>query len=444
MKFIFSTLLAVSLSLPCLAAPEASVQPSTLPNTSASQVVLNPETLRALLLKQNVSLLSQLNKVYQAKAQVNVSRGNLLPSLNIGTLISSGPSFALNTVSMLVPFLLPSKWMDLSANKYLLQAQTEAYYIAQLNTYASAYALYQTVVNDTEMRDVLQKQYDNYKQIEDYIHTAVLGGLMQESDLLQAQAQTNISRIQVSQMNELLAKETASIRQMLGLSLNQEIIFDKNHPLKLSSEYLTPEKLLSLVKMVSVEVVQIDALVAAAKAQRWSQAFSFITGGTLSESRNASTGSLGSITPIGTVNLGFGYFPALQLSSLNIQNIALQKNQLYFDQAALVETTLKSLDQATQQYQSAVLATDSLTKFYNTEVLMFKTGTTDLLHVLTAANSLTTALSGKIKAQADLDNLRINLQRMLISDNFKNIQNCQISKKMSGTKTLDEVCGGTH
>lgn len=426
------------------------------PTKQPAVVKVNPDTLKSLLLEQNISLQVQLNKVYQAKEQVNISRASLLPSINLGSVISSGPSFALTTVSMLLPFLMPSNWFDLKESQYLLNAQATSYYIAQLNTYSSAYSVYLTVVGDMELREVLYKQYLNYKEIEDLIQMAVDAGMMQQSDLLQAQAQTQLASIQVSQVDDLLQKEKAAIRNMLALPLSQEIQFDKVHMTATPTELLPAQVILDRATAKSPEIKQMNSMISAANTAKWSKAFSFLTGASLGASRSGSGSAFGSVQSTGTVNLGFGYFPALKLSDYNIDELKLQKKQITFDQAELIESTLGSLYEAQKQVQLAQKAQATLQDVYEGEVEKFRAGLTDLLHVLSAANSLTTALTNQVKAQANLDAMRVSLNRIVIDERFAQVGACEIERKGSGgikgrlgrvfnpkkdQVTLDEACG---
>ncbi|HWU42613.1 MAG TPA: TolC family protein, partial [Bdellovibrio sp.] len=364
--------------------------------TPTAPIKINADTLKTMLLEQNISLMIQLNKVYQAKEQIALHRAQLLPSINLGTMISSGPSFALATVNMLLPFLLPSNWFDLKESQYLLNAQATSYYIAQLNTYSSAYAVYMTVVGDMDLRDVLYQQYLNYKDIEDQIQLAVDAGMMQPSDLLQAKAQTELAAIQVSQVEDLLQREKSSLREMLALPLTQDFVIEKNHLSSTTSETLPAQVLLDKATAKAPELNQLASMISAAKTAKWSKAFSFLSGSSLSSTR--SNGALSPISQIGTVNLGFGYFPSLKIADYNIDELQLQKKQVTLDQAQVIESTLGSLVQASKQYDLAAQAEANLDLVYQGELEKFRAGMTDLLHVLSAGNNLTTALTNKVKA----------------------------------------------
>lgn len=426
------------------------------PKKQQGPVKINPTTLRTLLLSRNIDIAVALNEVQQAKAQVAQARGNLLPSVNLGAVISSGPSFMLTSVSVLLPFLMPSNWLDLKESTYLLRAQGTSYYLAQLNGYASAYSVYQTILGDMQLRNALYAQYQNFKAIEDHLRLPAEVGIIRKEDYLQAQAQAQLAYVQVSQVDELLKREKASVRQMLGLELNQEIIFEEAHMTPSAAEGMNPQDLLNKIHESSPETSQMNSLITAAQYGKWSKAFSFLTGSSLGMSRPASGGAFSSVTQNGSVNLGFGYFPALQISNLNIQQLQLRKQELRLDQAQLIETTLGALEEAQKQYSAALVAEENLRSVYDAEYKRYQVGISDILHVLQAGNDLTGAIVNKVKAQTNLDTLRVSLHRMMISDQFKGIENCVIERRGSGgirgklgrifnpdkdRVTLDQICG---
>lgn len=419
-------------------------------------VTINPKTLRSLLMSRNVGIAIALNEVQQSKAQVAQARGNLLPSINLGSVISSGPSFMLTTVSFLLPFLMPSKWLDLTENTHLLKAQGTSYYLAQLNGFASAYSIYATTVGDIQLRDTIAKQYETYKAIEDQLRLPAETGMIPMEDYLQAQAQAQLALVQVSQLDELIMKEKASIRQMLGLSLDQEITFE---PLQIAAspvEELSPQELLDKVHETSPETAQINSLITAARYNKWSKTFGFLTGSSLGVSRSPAGGSFSDVTQTGSLNMGFGYFPGLEMSQLHIEQLRLRKTELRLDQAQLIETTLGSLTEAHKQLVAATLAEENLRKVYDAEYLRYQVGMTDILHVLHAGNSASGAAVNRVKAATALDTLRISLHRLMISDEFENIEKCDIQRRSSGGITgklgkifnpdrdkasLDQICG---
>lgn len=416
----------------------------------SSSVVINAQTLRKNFLARNIEIQRSLNEVHQAKTQVAIARANLLPSVNLGAVLGGGQNFMLSTVSVLLPFLMPSNWMNLHESQQLLRAQGSAYYMAQLNGYASAYTIYATVVGDMKLRQALKKQYDNFKAIEDELRLPAEMGMIPQEDYLQAQAQAKMALVQVSQLDELIKREKAAIRQMLGLSLSRNIVFEENRVPYSNTEAMGPQTLLKQVQARSPEVAQINSMILAAQAGKFKAAFSFLTGASMSTSSNP-MGGFNSVQSNGSVNLGFGYFPALELTNLHQQQLALQRQQLYYEQQQLVEVNLGAMKEAQLQYEYAAAAEDNLKKVYDAEVLRYKMGMIAMSDLVQAGNSLTNSTLARVKASTSIDTLRINLHRLVISDQFKYIPGCEIKSKGTGgglgsifrpkeQVTLDQAC----
>ncbi len=418
---LFSTLIVLALSAQvAAAAPKKS-------NT----VTINATTLRQMYLSRNIDLQISLNSVQQAKTQVSMSRAALLPSLSMGGMISSGPSFMLNTVSFLFPFLIPQNWMNLRENIYLLEASTISHYIAQLNGYASAYSLYATISSDMRLRDALQEQYENFKALEESLKLPSEMGIIRKEDYMQAQAQTSLARVQVSQADELIKKEKATLRMLLGLSLNTNIRVEAESVPASSVEGSRPQSVLNRLDGRTPEIGQLIWLVNAAKVERWSKTFNFLNSVTLAGTRSGGGGSFSSAVQ-GQVAWGPGYFPALQLSNLQINLLQLQMQDVNYDMAAAIETTLATVEQAKVQREFAGFAEDNLREVYESEKKRYEAGQIDMQIVVNAGNALTSAIVSRIEAQNSLNNARISLHRMTITGQFSKITYCRVKKIKKG------------
>ncbi len=397
MRFLSLMITVLFVTTSALAVPTAPL-PRPRPQSPPNTVTINAGSLRNIYLSRNVGIAIALNDVQQAKNQVTQARANLLPSVSLGGVISGGPSFMLTTVSFLLPFLMPSNWLDLKESNYLLKSQGMSYYLAQLNGYASAYSLYQTIVGDIQLRAALQQQYENFKGIEDQLRLPAEMGMIRMEDYLQAQAQAKLAYVQVSQMDELIKREKAAVRQMLALPLAQDIAFEDIDVPMSPVEDADPQTLLDRVNESSPENQQLNYMITAAQYGKWSKAFSFLSGSSLGMNRPSTGGAFSDVTQTGSVNLGFGYFPALQLSNLQINQLRLRKQELRFDQAQLLEVSLGSLVEAQKQLDASVSAEDNLRKVYNAEYIRYQAGMTDILHVLDAGNQVTTAILSRVKA----------------------------------------------
>lgn len=426
--------------------------PSKRTGKTGNVLHLNPQSLEKILISANNSILQELNNVYIAKTNVNIARANLLPSLALGTAYS-GSGFVVSSAVFLVPFIMPSNWFNLRENQRLLDAEVEAYYILELNQYASAYSIYTTVVNDKDMYEALKKQYDNLKQMEGEIEMGVQLGIRPVTDLYSAQAQTATLGAQVGQIQELLKQEIANLRQMLSLPLTTDIELDSIHPSPISVEGESAKSLYATTLAKAPENKQIDSLIAASRADRWSKVFSFFNSNTVSAVPSSPGGSVsfGHLTQEAGFNFGFAYFPAITLSSLNIREMELRKDAVGLEQAEVLESSLASIQSGLQQLEFAKVAEKNYSDSYDAETMEYKLGTTDFLHVLTAANLLEQATVTRVKTQTDLDSMRITLNRTLLREIFARIPECKAHQVKGGlvgnifrpTKmmSLDQLCG---
>jgi hypothetical protein len=73
-----------------------------------------------------------------------------------------------------------------------------------------------------------------------------------------------------------------------------------------------------------------------------------------------------------------------------------------------------------------------------------------LVELLQTTNSLTTALANRVTAQSSLDNQRIALHRVMLTDQFSTVAPCKIKqrsrratiKPQDQQATLDKACRG--
>jgi outer membrane protein TolC len=418
---------------------------------------VTPETLRKRLLTENISVLTGLNQLYQAKIQVNIARAQLLPSLNLGAALPSGKSnFIVSTVSFLLPFLVPSNWFNYDESQYLFDAEKDSYYLLQLNSFASAYSIYSTMVSDVELRKILNTQYENLVKIKNMIQAKYELGLAGQAELLQAQAQAELAMVQLSQIDELLLNEQSILRQSLAFPLEKDFNLVPGHVPPATVEGLSPQALLDVSLMKSPEYSQVQSLIAAAEDNNWAKVFAFINSGSLSSSSvNGASASFSSLTQTENFNFGFGYFPGVELSEAAVAQMKLRLTEVKSEQARIVESALSSLKQAQLQFQQAQSAEADLLKVFSFELENYELGLTDLQHVLDVQNSVTIAATTRAKSQLDLDGQRITLHRLIQTDEFANIKGCAIEQKQTRSfwqgikdffsssksqKTIEEIC----
>lgn len=426
MKNFKVALVSLSLLLNIVAPNLAHAQDSS--KSSRSSLALNPTTIQKQLSK-NTQVMLGLNQVHQAKDEVNIARGNLLPSLNLGGLLSfSGGGFVLSAIDFLVPFLVPSNWSNFYTQKSLFESEKLSYKVIQLNTLSSALSMYYTVLSDYQVQTIYQQQYLDLQEIYELQKRKSSTGTVPVSDLLQTQAQAQMAGVRASQLTEMNRQEIASIRKAMALPLSTNITLDfvdaKPSPWEFESASSTIRK----VNDVSVELQQFRYLVKAAKDQVWSKKFGWINGATIgSRSVNGANATFSNVTASGSINLGFALYPTIQLSQDQMREIEIQYRDIGLENTRIVESALASLIEAKQQLDLSTQAENQMARVYQIRVQEYDQGTETLTNVLFARNQMAESSVARIKSNLDVNLQRSLLQRALLASDYANIHGCSSS-----------------
>lgn len=397
------------------------------------KVALNPATIRSMLVRNNLPVLIQLSRVRQAKETVGVARGNLLPRLNLGATLSSfaNGSFGISSVAFLLPFLIPENWANLRQSEALLESQKISYRLVQLNQYASAYSVYATVQGDLALREILVREYEGLLEVRDWLEQRkrFIGTVPQE-DIDNADARAKLAYANISAMDELLLREKAALRNMLALDLAAEFDFQKMAVPASSLELKPLAEVVAAVQKASPESQQIYYLAQAAQSAKFAKTFGFMSGASL----NVHPGDNGFVTSFSGSNLsggagfsiGFDYVPSIRLANENLREIQLRARELRLQQQQLVESTIGSIRETKKQLAATTEAEVLLESVYRSEFRKYTLGLSDLLHLFEAQSKVSQATAAKVKAQMDLDMLRITLHRALLTTEFSKVPGCRI------------------
>jgi multidrug efflux system outer membrane protein len=449
-----------------LVAGLALADPTPTPSPSPAQTVtLTPDNLRTLLLSDNNQILISLNNVHIAKTNIDNARVGLLPSININFNL---PTFALSSVSFLLPFLVPSNWFALAASNHELTADENAYFIMELDTYASVYAMYEVVASDMELRAVLNQQYLDYAALESFLENEATAGLpVTPSDLEQAQAQTQAALAAVSKMDETITQEKFQIGMALALSPDTVINITPVEVAPSSMETATSfDALTEQAFSMSPEKQQQDALIAAAQDEKWSALFSWIGTNTLGDDSNNSGTSnqidFSNMQDRGTINLGLGIFTSYALSKENVTTLQLEETAIEQQIGANVGSTISSITLAINQYNDALAAEQLQQQALVNAVQDYENGSSTIQTVIQEQQTMIQFSTTRIQAQADINAQRITLNRTFLTDEFGNIKGCNINQSAkkqggwpifnwighlfhpgAGQQTLDQMCKST-
>jgi len=449
MSLVFAQLSAAA---PTKAKPAAAVPAS---------IALNPETIETQVLRSNTSILDAMNAVHQAKDEVNIARGNLLPSLNLTALLSFSPGgFMLASIDFLVPFLIPSNWANYFTQKNLFEAEKLSYNVVELNTYSSALSLYFTTLSDRQVQEIYQQEYLDLQQIFELQKQKNGVGTVPIADLLQTQAQAQMAGVKASQLSELNQQEIASLRKAMALNVNTAMTLDFVDMAASPWEYQTLQTTIDKANAVSLEAQQLRYMYRAAQDQVWSKAFGWISNVSVGSTGSASGGaSFAHMAATGSINLGFALYPTIQLSQDQAKEILIQEQTLSLENTRVVESAINSLIEAKQQLDLATQAETEMAHVYQIKAQDYDQGTETLTNVLLARNQLADASIAKIKANSDVNLQRVLLHRILLSAQFSTVPTCHavrmpteqkvgIIGRIFGPKdppkypTLDAVCHG--
>lgn len=454
--FLFSQIAGAA---PVKKAPSPKAPVSSAPKTPPT-FTLNPTSLQKQVLGSNLSILLELYKVHDAKDQVNVARGNLLPSLNLGESIAAGTGFFMSAVDFLLPFLIPSNWNNYYSEKDLFQSEKLSYKIIELNTYSSALATYYNTLSDHHLKEVYQQEYLDLQSVfETQKRNSAIGNIP-TADLLLAQAQAQAAGIKASQLQELNASEIASLRSVLNLSLDMDIALEEVNMPESTWEYQPVDAVVNQVNSVAPERTQLKYLIKSAEQQKWSRVFSFINGASLGSQtfvpgQNASF-NFANMIGTGSFNFGFAQFPLISLSERNITEIQVQDRELVNENTRVIETALAALQLARQQLDMANQAAEEMAKVYAIKLNNYTLGSETFTNVVLARNQWADASVSQVKAQLDLNLQRVTLHRALLTDHFASVRGCLateaptegrpgligrlVGKHEPSHATLDQLC----
>lgn len=401
------------------------------------KVTLNPQTMRELVEKRNLAIKLELDNLYAAKTNVSLASANLLPSLSVGFGVSNPISFALKAASFLLPFLLPSNWLNLREAQIQLQAEGLGFYALKLNTFASTEGLYYTLIGDLEAQKLLHDQAKVMDDIYKLVKARNDFGFAKPGDVADAESNKATAHAQAMQADLVVNNELAAVRKFLRLNPETEIMVEENHESPSDQEGKTAQQLADEVIEKSPEYRQMTFLAVAAAAKMRSVEYSFFNVATL----GASSGSNGASTSFSDLkvgiglNLSFGLIPQIKLSEIAIDQIKDQQKLLVQDQKYNIEMTMNGLNTALAQYDDYASAEKNARAAYNELLSQYRAGLLALLPVYIATTKVTAAAASRIQSMVNVDNQRVSLKRILRSDEFQNIKPCELHR-------FGEVKGG--
>jgi outer membrane protein, multidrug efflux system len=399
-------------------------------STGSRRVALDPEELRKKLIEGNVSVQMAFNRVHRAKDSVNLARSQLFPSLNLGNVLLSGGSatFILSSIDVLLPFLLPSRWLDFKRSKDLFEAEKVAFRLVELNQYASAYSLYFTILSDLEVLDFLAAEAEDFRAIHGIIQQTHDLGLASPEDVLLAETQKDFAEMAATRVRELVVSEHAALRQALALSYDDAISLKPATVEPSEWEGKPLAQALDEALARSPERAQLAHLADAARREKWSRVFGFLGNASMGSNGggNGESASLAFSELTGRVSMSLGYsqIPTIALSERNRAELEIRAQEIRLELARSVEVALGQLGDARKRLALATRAEQAIRAVYGAKLAKFELGLESMLSVLQARGQIRDAAIQRIRTTAEIHQLRVTLHRVMLTDQFARIEGC--------------------
>jgi multidrug efflux system outer membrane protein len=387
----------------------------------SKKFTVDVKSLQKRLLESNIGVLRGAVQLHASKDQVGIARGNLLPSLNLGVALQSfaNPLFSISSVEFLVPFLLPSRWFDYFSQKNIYRADKEAFVALGLNSFASAYSLYQLLLSDFAVRDVLRLEIVDLEAIVALAEARYSSGLSGAEEVDSAKADLAEAQIRLNKFEAAMLEQIFSLRKALGFGSETQMLFSANRVPDSSYESRPVRSVIDRALYLAPENYQLKYLLESAKNEKWSKVFSFLN--SLSVSSNGFSSNPGAN---GGLNIGFGYLPAVNLSSRKAEDVLLQQEDLYLEFTRVIETTQNKINKAKEDINLADTAEDHRENIYQITFQNYQLGKVAVTDVLDARQDVRDAALEKISTHRELNNLRVAFHRSMLTDSFAKIGFC--------------------
>ena len=226
-------------------------------------------------------------RIFKAKADVQIARGNLLPRLSGQTVISqflySITGFGeVSMVQSLIPFIFPTNWFQWKASKSNLKAEKAAYQALQGQEMLSLEVIYYALNRDLGiLRDTEQFQAFLIQMRGMLVEQSSFGWTDQNLNNFINQKINNY-QIDFNILQSLIVEEMASFNQAMALSPldGQNVgITELHEPGIAEMAILEPRNFADLAQSHSPEVLALQYTLEAGVNSYWGNVFSFFTAG---------------------------------------------------------------------------------------------------------------------------------------------------------------------
>jgi multidrug efflux system outer membrane protein len=395
---------------------------------AADPITITTSELRERLPRTRTVLL-EFNRVHAAKDQINVARGNLFPSVNLGAFATAAtnPVFLLSQVEFLLPFLVPSKWFDFAESRHLYESERLALTLLKLNLYASTASMASTFATDSEVSDVYARE-----ALDDTAIVAIAERhpeKFKSSDLDDARTAMHMARVHQAKTESLVVTEGAAVRSALNIPPHPGLQVAFADVMLPPSEFEggIPEKAAQWSLERAPELRQMQELLLASRARNWSKRFSFLTGFSVRDFVAPGTSvnfGTSEVYASSQVQFGFALFPAMRLAARDLERIIIQMRSLEGEIYRIAEVALGQIQLLEDRVRESEAATQSAERSYQSLLVRLIEGKEDPSMVTSARSQWRDTEIEWLQARNELNLARITLHRLTLTSEFAKIDSC--------------------
>lgn len=330
MKSLMGLLIAFSVALPASAArDQKSIQ--------LADVVKRVS-------ERNYKVQENALKVYQAKANIEVARGNLLPKLNLWMIVGAvvDPTSLWDRIPDIAPFLVPANWFRLRENELLYLSEKEGYRALWGNEVYTAKALYLQTLLDQRLLSHVQTSVNDLERVYRIVQTREVFGGVAPGTARDIEIRMLGLREDQQNLKILVEREKSELSYALGYSADAQLTLSSvNLPDFGDLKPINTSAYEFRVLSISPERRQFDHFLSVLSQVKNEIKFNFL--GVSSMSRGAAGGVFDSL-PIPN-GLGFGNASAAKIVDAQKEIVLTQKR-------GVEETIRRQLMAISTQYNS--------------------------------------------------------------------------------------------
>lgn len=182
--------------------------------------------------ERNYQVLQSAEKVFQARAEIAVARGNLLPKLNFWTIIGA----IINPVSLvesllsgdsgIAPFLVPGNWFKLKESQILFDAEREAYRGVWANEVLNTKSLYLNLLLDQELLNLISRHVEEIESVYKVAKTRAALGAVPISVAQELEIRWLKLKDDKEAMTRLILDEYKALTYAFGLPFDEDVTIE--------------------------------------------------------------------------------------------------------------------------------------------------------------------------------------------------------------------------